>query len=75
MYHNYYSYPTVPLRTCKVKPKESEHSNTNILRTAGVNLNITTSTSDLQSSTAIADQSLGKLVSTYLNHNDATMYL
>ena len=36
---------------------------------------ITTSTSDLQPSTAIANQSLGKSVSTYLNHNDATTYL
>ena len=33
------------------------------------------STSDLQPSTVIANQSLGKSVSTYLNHNDATMYL
>ena len=36
---------------------------------------IITSTSDLQSSTAIANQSLGKSVLTYLNHNDATTYL
>ena len=28
-----------------------------------------------QPSTAIANQSLGKSVSTYLNHNDATTYL
>ena len=30
------------------------------------------STSDRQPSTAIANQSLGNSVSTYLNHNDAT---
>ena len=36
---------------------------------------IITTTSDLQPSTANANQSLGKSVSTYLNHNDATTYL
>ena len=33
------------------------------------------SSSDLQPSTAIANQSLGKSVSTYLNHNDPTTCL
>ena len=34
-----------------------------------------TITSDLQPSTATANQSLGKSVYTYLNYNDATTYL
>ena len=36
---------------------------------------IITSTSDLQPSTAIVNQSLGKSVSTSLNHNNTAMYL
>ena len=36
---------------------------------------IITSISDLQPSTAIVNQSLGKSVSTSLNHNNTVMYL